>query len=100
MKVTVYTGSRSEYGLLLPVLRALHADPEIDLQILIGGSHTDARHGLTGEQVHRDGFTACVASSLWQSLPGGSALKAQASEVGVQLVGVAEALDAQRRQAD
>ncbi len=92
MKVAVYTGSRSEYGLLLPVLRALRADPEIELLILIGGSHTDPAHGMTGEQVSRDGFDACVAQSLWQSHAGGAPLRAQASEVGVQLIGVAEAL--------
>jgi GDP/UDP-N,N'-diacetylbacillosamine 2-epimerase (hydrolysing) len=93
MKVAVYTGSRSEYGLLLPVLRALRADPDVELLILIGGSHTDPAHGMTGEQVSRDGFDACVAQSLWQSHAGGAPLRAQASEVGVQLIGVAEALD-------
>ena len=42
-KIAVFTGSRAEYGLLVPVLRALRDHPELELQLVAGGSH------LTGE---------------------------------------------------
>ncbi len=93
MKVAVYTGSRSEYGLLLPVLRALNADPAVELQVLIGGSHTDPRHGLTGEQVNADGFSAVVGLAVYRQNAGAAgALEEQGNEVFVQGFGVAHAL--------
>ena len=95
MKVAVYTGSRSEYGLLLPVLRALHADPAVELQVLIGGSHTDPRHGLTARQVFADGFDVCMAIAQ-QNVNGADAQQAQANELFVQGIGVTNALAAQR----
>ncbi len=35
-KIGVFTGSRSEYGLLVPVMRALDAHPELELAVLSG----------------------------------------------------------------
>lgn len=38
-KIGVFTGSRAEYGLLVPVLRAIDADPELELLVVAGGDH-------------------------------------------------------------
>lgn len=40
-KIGVFTGSRAEYGLLVPVLRAIEASPNLDLQLFAGGAHLD-----------------------------------------------------------
>jgi len=37
--VTVVTGSRAEFGLLLPVMRAVQADPGLELSVVVAGSH-------------------------------------------------------------
>ncbi len=38
-RVGVFTGSRSEYGLLVPVLRAIDADPGLELVLIAGNTH-------------------------------------------------------------
>ena len=38
-RVGVFTGSRSEYGLLVPVLRAIEADPALELVLIAGNTH-------------------------------------------------------------
>lgn len=35
-RVAVFTGNRAEYGLLVPVLRALRDAPDLDLQLIVG----------------------------------------------------------------
>lgn len=54
--VAVFTGSRAEYGLLNPVLRALREDPRLEYRLLVGGSHFDAAYGSTVEEIRKDGF--------------------------------------------
>ncbi len=38
-KIGVFSGSRAEFGLLLPVLRAIAADPDLELLLISGGLH-------------------------------------------------------------
>ena len=38
-KVAVFTGSRAEYGLLVPVIRAIEAAPDLDLLLIASGDH-------------------------------------------------------------
>ncbi|NNE88344.1 MAG: UDP-N-acetylglucosamine 2-epimerase (hydrolyzing) [Silicimonas sp.] len=38
-RIGVFTGSRAEYGLLVPVLRAIEAAPELELVLIAGGTH-------------------------------------------------------------
>ncbi len=38
-KIGVFSGSRAEFGLLLPVLRAIAADPDLELVLISGGLH-------------------------------------------------------------
>lgn len=35
-RIGVFTGNRAEYGLLVPVLRALRDDPDLELQLIVG----------------------------------------------------------------
>jgi UDP-hydrolysing UDP-N-acetyl-D-glucosamine 2-epimerase len=39
LKVAVITGSRAEFGLLTPVMRAVKAHPRLKLQVIAAGSH-------------------------------------------------------------
>jgi len=56
MKICAITGSRADWGLLLPVLRLLRASPTCRLQLIATGSHLDTGFGGTLDQVHEDGF--------------------------------------------
>jgi UDP-N-acetylglucosamine 2-epimerase (non-hydrolysing) len=49
--VGVLTTSRAEYGILRPVLKEIVADPELCLQLFVGGAHLSPEFGSTVEQI-------------------------------------------------
>ena len=55
-KIAVFTGSRSEYGLQFPILRAIAADPRLDYYLLVGGAHLLHDFGETSREIEQDGF--------------------------------------------
>lgn len=57
MKVAVLTSSRADYGIYLPLLKALQAHPKFDLNIIAFGTHLSPFHGHTVDQIIADGFT-------------------------------------------
>ena len=38
-KITIFTGNRAEYGLLRNLIKLLNKDKNIDLRLIISGSH-------------------------------------------------------------
>lgn len=55
-RICVVTGSRAEYGLLYWVLQDLREAPDIDLQLLVTGTHLSPSFGMTVQEIERDGF--------------------------------------------
>lgn len=55
-KITVFTGTRAEYGLLFWLLKDIQNAPEFDLQLLVSGSHLSPEFGNTFKQIEADGF--------------------------------------------
>jgi len=56
-KICVITGSRADYGHLYWVLKELQAKPNVDLQLVVTGSHLSEQHGMTLDAIVADGFT-------------------------------------------
>jgi len=54
--IGVVTVSRSDYGIYLPVLRKLQADPELRLYLIVAGTHLSPEFGLTVKSIESDGF--------------------------------------------
>ncbi|MDA9689408.1 UDP-N-acetylglucosamine 2-epimerase [Betaproteobacteria bacterium] len=54
--ITVATTSRSEYGILYPLLRKIDNDKELNLHLLISGSHLSKEYGKTISEIIHDGF--------------------------------------------
>jgi len=54
--IGVITGSRSDYGLLVPLLREIVADPAFALSLLVTGMHLSPEFGLTVTNIEADGF--------------------------------------------
>ena len=50
-RVCVVTGSRADFGLLVPVMRAVETDGELDLRVLAVGSHFLERQGHTVDEI-------------------------------------------------
>ncbi len=55
-RVCVITGSRAEYGILLPVLHAIRASSSLELQLIAAGQHLAASAGKTVDLIRSDGF--------------------------------------------
>lgn len=50
------TVGRSDYGIYLPLLRRVQADPELALHLIVAGTHLSPEFGLTVEAIEADGF--------------------------------------------
>jgi len=56
-RVCFVTGTRAEFGLMQPVLRAIQTQLDLDLQLVVTGMHLDSAHGSTVEAISADGWT-------------------------------------------
>lgn len=55
-KICIVTGSRAEYGLLFPLMKAIQEDEAFILQILVTGMHLSPEFGHTYREIEKDGF--------------------------------------------
>jgi GDP/UDP-N,N'-diacetylbacillosamine 2-epimerase (hydrolysing) len=55
-KIAIVTGTRAEYGLLYWLIKGVHEDPDLELQLLVTGMHLSPEFGLTWKQIEKDGF--------------------------------------------
>lgn len=58
IKVGVLTSSRADYGIYLPLLKALEQDEEFNLKLIVFGTHLSKLHGYTLSQIESDGYSA------------------------------------------
>lgn len=55
-KICVLTANRAEYGLLYPVISKIEEDPELELQLVVSGTHLSKKFGYTKTEIEQDGF--------------------------------------------
>lgn len=55
-KITVTTGTRAEYGILRPLLKEITRSKKLELYLIVTGSHLSRKHGLTINDIKKDGF--------------------------------------------
>tara|TARA_R110002050_G_scaffold237905_1_gene373995 strand:+ start:5204 stop:6373 length:1170 start_codon:yes stop_codon:yes gene_type:complete len=55
-KICIITGTRAEYGLLYWLIKGVHDDPALELNLLVTGMHLSPEFGLTWKQIEQDGF--------------------------------------------
>ena len=55
-KICVITGSRAEYGLFYWLLKKIHKEKTLELQIICSGMHLSPEFGLTFKEIEKDGF--------------------------------------------
>ncbi len=55
-KICVITGTRAEYGILKPVLKALKNNDAFELQLIATAMHLSPEFGLTYQEIEQDGF--------------------------------------------
>lgn len=54
--ICVVTGTRAEFGLLLPVIRRIDESKELQLKLLVTGAHLEEEQGYTKNDVIASGF--------------------------------------------
>lgn len=65
--VCLVTGTRAEFGLLLPLIQRLRDDPDIDLRLVVTGSHLKAAYGGTLAEIEEYGLQTDAKIDIIQS---------------------------------
>jgi len=89
-KICVLTGSRSEYGILRPVLFSIKKHPSLQLSIIATGMHLSPQYGHTVSEIENDGFTIDAKVDMLIDSSKGIAM---AKSVGIGIIGLAQALE-------
>tara|TARA_R110001599_G_scaffold326067_1_gene538490 strand:- start:15535 stop:16689 length:1155 start_codon:yes stop_codon:yes gene_type:complete len=55
-KIAVFTGTRAEYGLLYWLVKDIESDPDLELQLIVSGTHLSPEFGETFKHIESDGF--------------------------------------------
>ncbi len=89
-KIAVVTGTRADYALLYWLLKEIQQDPEMELQLVVTGSHLAPEYGLTYREIEKDGFVIREKVSMLVSgnTPGGTI-----KSMGLALIGLADVLE-------
>ena len=56
IRINILTTTRAEYGLMRPLIRTMFDDQEIELHLVVTGTHLDEKYGLTYKEIEKDGF--------------------------------------------
>jgi UDP-hydrolysing UDP-N-acetyl-D-glucosamine 2-epimerase len=93
MRICVVTGTRADYGLFRPVMRALDAAEDFELLTVATGAHLSPEFGMTVEVIEADEFevTERVEMLLSSDSPVGIS-----SSMGLATIGMAGVLDRRR----
>ena len=55
IRIDVMTATRAEYGLMRPLLQKMQDDEDIDLHLIVTGTHLSERYGNTFQEIENDG---------------------------------------------
>lgn len=89
-KIVVVTGTRADYGIYYPVLKAINAEETLDLHLLVTGMHLSPQFGNTVEQIRQDGFQI---SAQVDCLLQGSSHANMSRSIGLAIIGMTQALE-------
>ena len=87
-KVAVVTGTRAEYGILYPVLRAIEAKTKLGLLLVVTGMHLSHEFGFTIQEIEKDGFKIAAKVDMLLS---SDTVGAMAKSVGLGIIEMAQA---------
>jgi len=89
-RVAVFTGNRAEYGLLHPIIRAMHEHGGLDVRLVVSGAHVSADFGATIDEIRGDGVDIAAAVDIGVA---GTDAKNQAAALGRAVSAFVETLD-------
>jgi UDP-hydrolysing UDP-N-acetyl-D-glucosamine 2-epimerase len=86
-KISVFTATRAEYGLLYGLMQEIDADPELELQVIVTGAHLSPEYDFTCRNIEDDGFK--INEKLEMLLSSDTAI-GMIKSMGLALIGLAE----------
>ncbi len=89
-KITYITGTRADFGLMFNTLKAINANSDMQLDIVVTGMHLSASHGMTINEVKASGFTIRQTVSVDLEPYSGATM---AKNIGHMLTGFVTALE-------
>lgn len=84
-KIAVVTGTRAEYGILLPVLKAIQSHKEMELLLVVTGMHLNRNFGYTVTEIENDGFQIAARVEMHNA---DDTLSGMARSVGQGIIGM------------
>ena len=88
-RICVATGTRAEYGLLIPVMRAIARDPRLELSVMVTGMHLMREFGHTVKEISADGFKIAARVPMHTQEDTSAAM---AKSIGKGIIGMTNAL--------
>lgn len=85
--IAVVTVGRSDYGIYLPVLRLIEADPELQLRLIVSGAHLSPEFGMTVNVIEADGF---AVDSRVEMLMSSDSPEGIAKSIGLGVIGFSQ----------
>lgn len=89
-KICVFTGTRAEYGLLYWLIKRIHDDEFLELQLIVSGMHMSPEFGLTYKQIESDGF---FVNKKVEILLSSDSTIGVSKSIGLGVISFAECLD-------
>ena len=86
-KIAVVTGTRAEYGLLYPVIKAIEVHPYLKLSLVVTGMHLSHEFGYTVNEIEKDGF---AIDDRVDMLLSSDTPDAMATSIGLGIIGMAQ----------
>jgi len=78
-KIVITTGTRAEYGILRPILKAVSQSTKLKLFLVVTGTHLSKKHGYTVREIANDGFKNFVTIKM---IPKDNSLYSMSKSVG------------------
>jgi UDP-hydrolysing UDP-N-acetyl-D-glucosamine 2-epimerase len=91
--IGVVTGARSDYGGVLPILKRIVTDSELELLLFVTGMHLSPEFGLTIRAIEEDGFDI---SDRVDMLVASDSPQAVSKSIGLGVIGFSQAYSRSR----
>ena len=88
-KVCIITSSRAEYGALKNLISRFEEDQEVELQLLVTGTHLSPEFGLTYKEIEMDGFRIAEKNEMLLSSDTANGVT---KSMGLAMIGFADDL--------
>lgn len=89
-RIAIITGTRAEYGIFKPLLKAINESKNLELKIIVSGMHLLEEHGMTIDEIKKDGFHIDTIVRMYGKEKGNNTYHSKA--LGIGIINISKAL--------